>query len=96
MPRRISDASWELAKGMLSIAGLRQVRQANITVTATTDVTYTVQDEQTRRVVAIHLGTGNGDIRFNINAAASATNLPVIPARYFVVDFQSPRPAIPG
>src|SRR5512147_465429 len=94
MPRRISEASWELAKASLSMAGLRQILQANISVGAG-DSTYTVQSENCRRVVAIHLGTGNGDIRFNLNAAASASTVPVIPARYFVVDVQSPRPATP-
>lgn|SRR5512135_90332 len=94
--RRTSVSTYELAKAILSVAGLRQILQTSISVGTGADGTYTVQSENCRRVVALHIGTGNGDIRFNINAAASASTIPVIPARYFVVDVQSPRPASPG
>ncbi len=95
MPRRISEASFDLAKATLSMAGLRMISQTNISVGAGADGTYTVLNEACRRVVAVHIATGNGDIRFNLNAASDATKVPVIPARYFVVDVQSPRPATP-
>lgn len=95
MPRRISEASYELAKATLSMAGLRFISQANISVGAGADGTYTVLSDACRRVVAIHIGTGNNDIHFNLNAAATAAHVPVIPARYFVIDVQSPRPGTP-
>ena len=95
MPRRISEASYELAKATLSMAGLRFISQTSISVGSGADGTYTVLSDGCRRVVAIHLGAANGDIRFNLNAAATSAHVPVIPARYFVVDVQSPRPATP-
>lgn len=84
--RRISASNYEAAKAMLSVAGLRQLIQANISAANGADSTYTVQNKATRRVVIVHLNAGNGDLRFNINANATATTVPVLAGRYFVVD----------
>ena len=95
--RRIAATAQEQGKAILSIAGFRIIpgTQATIAPGAGAEATYTVLNAACRRVVAIHLGTGNGDIRFELNAAATATKIPVIPARYFIVDVLSPRPATP-
>jgi hypothetical protein len=93
--RRIAASNYELAKAVIAMAGVRQLVQANISVAGTSDGTYTPVNAATRRVIAIHLGTGNNDIHFNLNAAASSSTVPVIPARYFVIDCYGPRPATP-
>lgn len=85
-PRRPSSVEFEAARAMLSLAGIRQLLQANISALATANTSYTVADIRTRRVVIIHLGAGNGDIRFNFGAAAASTNIPVPSARFMVVD----------
>lgn len=85
-PRRPSSVEFEAARAMLSLAGARQLLQANISALATANTSYTVADIRTRRVVIIHLGAGNGDIRFNFGAAVASTNIPVPSARFMVVD----------
>lgn len=94
-PRRISQMGWESGKAMLSLAGIRQLKQSSISVNAATDGTYTVTEPATRRVVAIHGGAAFTDIRFNINAAADGTKMPVVAQRYFVVDARAAH-SVPG
>lgn len=94
-PRRVSMVQWEAGKAMLSLAGIRQLKQTSISVNTVTDGTYTVTEPATRRVVAIHAGAAYGDIRFNINAAASGTSFPVLAQRYFVVDARAAH-SVPG
>lgn len=86
MPRKIAQMEWEQGKAILSLAGIRELKQATIAPTTGANAAYTVTEAGTRRVVAIHLGAANGDIRYRTTTAASATNMPVIPARYFVID----------
>ena len=94
-PRRVSSIQWESGKAMLSLAGIRQLKQATISVNASTDGTYTVTEPGTRRVVAIHGGAAFTDIRFNMNAAADGTKMPVVAQRYFVVDARAAH-SVPG
>jgi len=83
---------------MLAIAGIRQLIQNNVSAGAGADTTYTVVNENARRVILLHLSAGAGDIRFNINALANANTIPIIPQRYFVVDARGAYtiPAPPG
>lgn len=85
-PRKLSMLDYEADRAMLSLAGVRQVNQTTVTAVNGASTAYTVTGPNTRRVIVIHLNAGNGDIRFNYNAAATSSNLPVIPARYFIVD----------
>lgn len=85
-PRRPNNWQWEAALAQLSLAGVRFLLQALHSATTGANTVYTVADSRTRRVVVIHLSTGNGDLRADYNQAATATSLPVIPARYFVID----------
>lgn len=85
-PRRPNNWVWEAQLAQLSLAGVRFIEQASHSATNGVSTTYTVQDIRTRRVVLIHIGTGNGDIRVAFNEAATATHIPLIPARYFSVD----------
>jgi hypothetical protein len=86
MARRLAANEFEGMKALLSLAGVRVINQTTHSATNAANTAYTVTSKRTRRVIIIHLGAGNGDIRFNFGAAATATHLPVIPARYFVVD----------
>lgn len=86
MARRPSSIEYEAARAMLAMAGIRILKQANVTVTLGEADTYTVTEAGTRRVVCVHLGTGNGDIRIAHNATPTANSLPLIPASYFSVD----------
>jgi len=91
LTRRASTATWESMKAMLSLAGIREIKQSQLTVTASSSDFYLVAEETTRRVIVVHLAAGNGDIRFKYQrqgagATAVSTNLPVIPARYLVID----------
>lgn len=85
-PRRPNNWVWEAQLAQLSLAGVRFIKQASHTATNGVDTSYTVTEPNTRRVVLVHIATGNGDIRVAYNEAATATSLPLIPARYFVVD----------
>lgn len=85
-PRRPNNWIWEAALAQLSLAGIRFIKQATHSATNGANTVYTVTEPGTRRVVIIHLGTGNGDIRVAYKEAATATSLPVIPARYLVID----------
>lgn len=84
--RDTSAIQYEAARAMLALAGIREIVQGSVAPGASANAAYTVVDVRTRRVVCVHLGTGAGDIRFRYNVAATATNIPVIPQRYFVVD----------
>lgn len=86
MPRKLTSIEFEAHRATLSLAGIRLISQATVSATPSANTAYTVQNPHTRRVLVIHLSSGNGDIRFNYNAAATSSSLPIIPARYFVVD----------
>jgi len=76
-------------EGMLAAiatAGLRIVLQANISATGSANVSYTVQDAATRRVMVVHNAGAAFDIRVERNAAATATDFPIIPQFYFAID----------
>ena len=79
---------WEAARAMLSLAGIRQLKQATVAPGASANASYTVTEAATRRIVAIHLGTANGDIRFNYNAASTATSLPMPTGSFLIIDVQ--------
>lgn len=85
-PRRVTAVEFEGALAQLAVAGIRQILQATVTAAPGASTPYTIQNTRTRRVLCIHLNSGAGDIRFNYNAAATATSFPVMPQRYFPVD----------
>lgn len=85
LARKPSSAEFEAYRAMLALAGFRQIKQTTITVT-TANTTYTVTEPGTRRVVVIHGAAAYGDIRFNFQAAATSSSIPVLSQRYFTVD----------
>lgn len=84
--RKLTSIEFEGMRALLSLAGIRPILQATVSATPGANTSYTVQDNRTRRVLIIHLGAGNGDIRFALDGAATANSLPILPARYVVVD----------
>jgi hypothetical protein len=86
MHTRVTGPLDDTALAAMAIAGLRILSQSVVTATAGASTSYTVTDKNCRRVVCLHTGTGAGDIRINFNAAATATHMPMLPQRYFVVE----------
>lgn len=88
MGRRISNADFEANHALIALAGFRLIQggQVQLSCGPTADNPYTVVHANCRRVVALHLAAGDGDIRFEYGAAADATKLPILPRRYFIVD----------
>lgn len=85
-PRRAASLEWEANRATLALAGIRILKQAVVTAAAGVSTGYTLANIQTRRLVCLHLGAGNTDIRISYNTAALATHLPVLPGRYFLID----------
>jgi hypothetical protein len=86
MPRPLSSIEYEGARAMLSLAGLRLISQSLVTGGAAgSDNTYTVTGPNTRRVV-MYVNHATNVVRFNVNAAATASHLPIKNQTYFVVD----------
>lgn len=85
-PRKLSSMDYEAALASLALAGLRETLQATISALATASTAYTVAAKDTRRVMCLHLDAGANSIRFRTNAAAIATNMPMIGQTYWVVD----------
>lgn len=86
LARRASTLFFEAARAQLALAGFRQVKQTTIATIVGTNVAYTVTEPGTRRVVLMHAAATYGDVRFNYNAAATGSSMPVLSQRYFVVD----------
>jgi len=86
MPRQLTSIEYEASRAMLSLAGLRLISQSRVVgAAAGSDNTYTVTDPRTRRVV-LYVDHASNVIRFNVNAAATSTSLPIKNQTYFVVD----------
>lgn len=85
MVRRPTAAHFEGMMAMLKLAAFRVLTMAVHSATASSNTSYTVQNEATRRVVCFFSGTIL-DIHFNHNAAASANTMPLKPADYVTVD----------
>ncbi len=78
----------ESMRAQLSLAGWRLIVQGNVAPGASANAAYTVVNAQTRRVAINFAGTVFGEIRLEINAAATATDFPLEPASYTVVDVE--------
>lgn len=86
MPRRTGPAQHEGDRALLSLAGIRIIKQATHSATNGANTAYTVTEANTRRVVVFHTNAAADAIRVNHNAAATASHLPVLPQHYFIVD----------
>lgn len=73
---------------LMALAGIRVLVHGSAAPTTGAAASYTVTDDNTRRVMFLHLGAGApaaGDIRFRIGGTASAAYMPLIPQRYMVL-----------
>jgi hypothetical protein len=80
-----SDLRWEGALAQVSLAGVRPLVQATISVDASSGDSYEIQDGSAKRVVLYHGSTGAEDIHVNLGASAVATDMPIAPGAYFVM-----------
>lgn len=83
--RITSSMQYEAARAALSTAGIRLIKQAKTAVGAGAEANYTVTEANTRRVMIIFIGTV-GDILFDYNHTAAATDFPLTPGEYLTVD----------
>lgn len=91
--RKRKELQWEQAQAAVSLAGIRPLVQSSSNVGASAEATYTVGTTgislATRRVVVYHIAAGGADIRIDLNATAGATDFPVAPGTYFVLDVEA-------
>ncbi len=83
---RIKDAKHESALAQISLAGVRLLVQSSIAPGAGANASYEVTEGATRRVVLFHDSGVNTDLRVEQNAAATATDMPLVSGAYFVVE----------
>ena len=83
---RIKDTQHEAGLAAISLAGVRLLVQATIAPGAAANVAYTVVNGATKRVVLFHDSGVNTDLRVELNAAATATDMPLATGVYFVLD----------
>lgn len=84
--RKVGNVSLEGDGASIALAGLRILKQTNISVDAANTNTYTVTEKKTRRVLIVHNAADAFDIRYKDGSAAAATDIPILPQFYFVVD----------
>lgn len=75
----------EAARAQLSSAGWSILTNGTAAPGAGAAAGYTVQDIRTRRVAVVFTGSFL-DIRVDTNATATATDFPLIPNQYVVID----------
>jgi len=83
---RIKDTRHEAGLAAISLAGVRLLVQATIAPGASANLAYTITSSATRRVVLFHDSGTNTDLRVELNAPATATDMPLASGVYFVLD----------
>lgn len=86
MARQYSNLEWESSRGILAMAGFRELLQAKMDLATVTEDIYTVQHENARRVVILHAASGATDLRVSATGTADDTKMPVLPQRYVSID----------
>lgn len=88
--RKSHNLAFESQRAMLSLAGIRMLSQSLVTGGgAASDNSYTMVNSNARRVI-IFVNHATNVVRFNMNAAATASHLPILNQRYFIVDARGP------
>lgn len=85
-PQQRSALSWEAQLASVALAGVRPLVADALTINATTEDTYTVTHEATKRVVLLTTATGDTDVRVALNETADGDSFPVLPLVYFVLE----------
>lgn len=80
------NMDWEGSTAAVSMAGVRPLTLGSVSVSSSSENTYTVQDQSAKRVLFVHDASGNEDIRFDLGATATASSFPIVPGVYFVVE----------
>lgn len=80
-----STLEWESALAALSLAGVNIQKQTSISVATASEGTYTLTEQPTKRAILFHTAANDDDIRFALNATASATSFPIASSVYFAV-----------
>lgn len=88
IPTNRSNIDWAANLAVVSLAGIRIFRQANVSVPASSSASYTVQDSDTRRLIVFHAAPTNVDIRVALNATATSTSFPVATGVYFALEVE--------
>lgn len=92
IPKRRSRHEWESSQAVISLAGVRPLVQAVVTVTASDNDDYTVDDPTSaglvKRVILYHNSGGNTDIRVALNETADATKMPIASNVYFAIEVE--------
>jgi plastocyanin len=71
-----------------SSAAHRILAQAVIAPGAGAAAAHTVADKAVKRLVCLYAAGTAGDIRVELNAAAAATDMPLVPGEYFAVEVE--------
>lgn len=87
-PIKREDLRWESALASISLAGVRPLVQDSVDLLTTSEEIYTVTDRRTKRLVILRTAGASLDIRFDLNATASATSFPILPSVYFVLEVE--------
>lgn len=90
IPKRRSRHDWEGNQAVISLAGVRPLAQAVVTVTAGDNDDYTIDDDAglTKRVILFHNSGDITDIRVALNETATATDMPVASGVYFSLEVE--------
>lgn len=87
-PIKFRDQGTEMAYALISLGGIRPLVQDSVAVANGSEDTYEVTDTRARRLLVFHNGSGNTDIRFELNGTASGDELPILPATYFILQVE--------
>jgi hypothetical protein len=83
--RRLELSRWEAEVAAVSLAGIRPLAQAKLTINAGAEGTHTATDKAVKRVVLLH-SSSTQNVHMELNATATADMMPMAPGGYFVVD----------
>lgn len=88
VPLNRSNLDWAANIAQISLSGIRIFRQASVAPANGAQATYTVQDADTRRLIAFHNSTTNLDVRVNQGAAATSSHFPMATGTYFAFEVE--------
>jgi uncharacterized iron-regulated membrane protein len=89
VPLNRSNLDWAANVAMVSLAGIRILKQATVAPGAGASATYTVTEKDAHRVVAFHGSTAALDIRVHQNGTATASHLPMANGVYMSFEVET-------
>ena len=88
--RKLAPMQYEGMRAMLSVAGLRPIVHSSVSLGTGTEDSYVVTAKNARRLLIYHGGDPTtpafGDIRMEFDGTALATDFPIAPQTYVVMD----------